>query len=84
MSTAEKKGAFGYYLDGKRHRSDGLPAIEYNNGHKEWWEHGKLHRLDGAAIEYADDGKAWFINGEHLTESEFNERTIGEISRKEL
>lgn len=26
-------------------------------------EHGKSHRLDGPALEYASGGKAWFING---------------------
>ena len=25
------------------HRIDG-PAIEWNNGHKEWWINGRLHR----------------------------------------
>ena len=38
----------------------------YNNA-------GQLHRTDGAAIVYADGGKAWFINGKILAEAEFKE-----------
>ena len=30
---------------------------------KEYWENGKLHRLDGPAVEYADGYKAYWING---------------------
>ena len=32
------------------------------------------HRKDGPAIEYADGGKVWYLNDEHLTEEEFNTR----------
>ena len=34
------------------------------DGSKEWYLHGKLHREDGAAIEYADGTKAWYLHGE--------------------
>jgi hypothetical protein len=44
------------------HRLDG-PAIEWANGHKEWWVNGKLHRLDGPAIECANGDKAWWVDG---------------------
>lgn len=30
-----------YYLKGKMHRTDG-PALEMNDGHREWWWHGNL------------------------------------------
>jgi hypothetical protein len=33
------------------HRTDG-PAIEWNNGSKEWFINGNLHREDGPAIEW--------------------------------
>ena len=47
------------------HREDG-PAIEYPNGEKIWWNNGKLHRIDGPAID--DNGyKEWWINGKHLS-----------------
>jgi hypothetical protein len=40
--------------------------LEVNvNGTKQWYnENDKLHRLDGPAIEYADGGKSWWVNGE--------------------
>ena len=42
--------------------------IEYNvkvyeNGTKEWYLNGKLHREDGPAIEYNDGNKDWYLNG---------------------
>jgi len=54
-----------YYSDAAMkisHREDG-PAVEYANGHKEWWVNGKIHRTDGPAIEYAHGNKAWYVNG---------------------
>ena len=36
---------------------------------------GKLHRVNGPAIEYDDGSKYWYLNGKELTEEEFN-RTI--------
>ena len=61
-----------WYLNGKLHREDG-PAIEWINGSKEWCLNGKLHREDGPAIEW-DSGnkKYWYLNGEKLTEEEFD------------
>jgi hypothetical protein len=42
---------------------------------KEWWLNDQLHREDGPAIEWADGTKSWWLNGEYLTEEEFNRRT---------
>lgn len=39
---------------GQLHREGG-PAIEWANGIKEWWIHGKPHRADGPAVEVDDD-----------------------------
>jgi len=36
-----------------------------NDGAKRWYLNGELHREDGPAIEFADDGKQWCINGEY-------------------
>lgn len=44
------------------HRLD-CPAVEWTNGHKEWWVNGMLHRLDGPAVEYAGGYKAWYVEG---------------------
>lgn len=46
---------------GKWHRLDG-PAREFNNGTKEWWVDGSLHREDGPAID-GPQGKFWFVRG---------------------
>jgi len=42
--------------------------IEYkvkvsDNGDKEWFLNGKLHREDGPACEWASGSKEWFLNG---------------------
>ena len=65
-----KKNGFGtfHYLEGKLHRTDG-PAIEYADGHKEWYINGKRHREDGPAVEYFNGDKLWYINGQlHRTD----------------
>lgn len=43
------------------HREDG-PAIEYDNGNKEYWFMGKLHREGGPAIDYANGQKEYYVN----------------------
>ena len=62
-----------WYQNYKRHRLDG-PAVEAANGDKAWYQNGTLHRLDGPAIDDADGYKEWYIDGEELTEEEFNNR----------
>ena len=61
-----------WYLNGKRHRTDG-PAIEYVDGTKYWWLNGELHRIDGPAVEYADGNRFWFLDGVEYKEEEYNE-----------
>ena len=53
--------------------------IEYkvvvdDRGTKSWFLNDVLHREDGPAIEYYNGDKYWYLNGEHLTEAEFNKR----------
>ena len=60
-----------YNSDNQLHREGG-PAVEYVNGHKEWWQNGQRHRIDVPAIEIGS--KAWYINDVRLTEDEFNQR----------
>lgn len=52
------------YVDemGQFHREDG-PAIEYPNGTKYWFCHGKRHRVGGPAVEYHYGDKSWYQNG---------------------
>ena len=59
-----------------------------DGGTKFWWINGKLHREDGPACEWTDGDKAWYLNGEELTEEEFlkktssvKEMTVEEISK---
>lgn len=35
----------------------------YNSGDKYWYLNGKLHRLDGPAVEFANGDKHWYLNG---------------------
>ena len=36
--------------------------IEWSNGTKQWLVNGKLHRLDGPAIEHYSGSKYWYID----------------------
>jgi len=72
------EGVKAWLIKGKLHREDG-PAIEWvskqpNNSYKEWWLNGKLHRIDGPAFEHEDGTKSWYINGERLTEQEWQKK----------
>ena len=41
------------------------PVLKRNErGDKKWYLDGKLHRLDGPAMETAEGSKHWYINGE--------------------
>jgi len=51
-----------YLIDGKEHRVSG-PAIEREDGHREWWRYGKPHRIGGPAVEHVDGMREWFQNG---------------------
>src|SRR3972149_6313730 len=53
-----------YYKDGKLHRDNDLPAIEFISGSKFWYQNGELHRdNDLPAIEWNDGSKSWYQNG---------------------
>ena len=73
----DKEGTKIYYKDKEMtivHRLDG-PAVEYTDGHKEWYVNGNKHRLDGPASEWSNGAKFWYVDGEYLTEMEFNDLT---------
>ena len=46
------------------------PVID-DLGNKFWWSHGKLHREDGPAVEWANGDKEWYLNDKEYTEEEF-------------
>ena len=62
-----------YNAAGQKHREHG-PAVEHANGSKFWYQNDQCHRTDGPAIEWWNGIKEWYINGEELTEAEFNQR----------
>ena len=45
-AEVHRNGYEAWFLDGKRHRSGGKPAVTHANGSKEYWEHGKLIRKE--------------------------------------
>ena len=67
-----------YTLDGQFIKeSNMLPhnftgIVTWGNGDKEWFVNGKLHRLDGPAVEFADGTKVWYIDGKPGTEKQCN------------
>lgn len=67
-----KNGTKEWYANGKLHRENG-PAIEWTAGSMEWFFIGKLHRIDGPAIIFASGAKQWYLNGQQLTELQFNQ-----------
>ena len=61
--------------------------IEYKvmvtvEGDKYWSVNGELHCEHGPAYEGADGNKSWYLNGEQLTEPEFNIRNSESCSGK--
>ncbi len=40
-------------------------TVKVYNNRTEWYQNGKLHRLDGPAVEWANGDKSWFQNGQY-------------------
>jgi len=57
---------------GEVHSFDGKPAIEWVGGSKGWFKEGKIHRVDGPAIEQyigyecKKISKCWFYEGKRI------------------
>lgn len=52
--------------------------VARRNGDKEWYHEGRLHRVDGPAIQYADGGTDWYQLGAfHRTDGPAIERPNG-------
>ena len=62
------------------------PEIENSpNGTKFWFLNGKLHRLDGPAIETPDGTKYWYLNDEKVSwEQVFRQAKTPEIELRIL
>jgi hypothetical protein len=65
METDEFGNKFWKNSEGQIHRTDG-PAVEFKNGHTEWYVNGERHRLNGPAIVWPDGDTSWYVNGECL------------------
>lgn len=51
-------------MHGKFHRDGDLPAVEWDDGGKEWYQNGKIHReKDDPAIIRSNGDKEWWVNG---------------------
>ncbi len=51
-------------------------VIKRWDGTQSWWLNGarnKLHRENGPALIHSSGKKSWFLNGEKLSETEFNQ-----------
>ena len=48
---------------------------EDEDGIKEWFLNGELHREDGPAFEWSDGDKAWYLNGKELTKKQHKKAT---------
>ena len=51
----------------------GTPPDHIDSSGNKYWQnsHGKMHRLDGPALEYADGSREFFIDGVNITLDEF-------------
>lgn len=80
-----------WYLNGELHREDG-PAVTTVEGDCWYMRNGLIHREDGPAVTYSFGTMFWFLDGEQLTEEEFNEKmypapeveelTVAEIEKR--
>lgn len=93
-STSNKLIEEVYYKNYKVHREDGPAYIHYGTKVKQWLYKGKLHRLDGPAIEAEKKGiyghyksrmtnkySEWYINGVMLGDE--HQKKLSQFKNKE-
>jgi hypothetical protein len=57
-----------WYLNGKIHRDDDLPAVINSNGTQIWYQHGKTHRDgDQPAINQNNGTQHWLLHDNYYT-----------------
>lgn len=55
------------FLNGQRHSFDGICALRRGSNGAEWYNRGKLHRMDGPAYQEGSHGyyiQKWYQNGQ--------------------
>ena len=52
-----------WWFNGRRHRGNGLPAVECSNGNLYWFVHGQPHREDGPAFTGRGHQSKWWYKG---------------------
>jgi hypothetical protein len=64
--------------------SVGIPTMTDNNGKKEWWLNGELHREDGPALEWWTGYKEWYFHGKiHRVDGPAIEYLNGKVHRED-
>ena len=58
----DEYGCSRYYNAANQLHRAGGPAVEYVDGHKEWYQNCQLHREDGPAIISKRGDKYWYQN----------------------
>ena len=67
------------WVPGTLHPTGGYDRVEKLSARTEYTLNGKLHRLDGPALEWADGSKVWFVNDRrHRLDGPAIERADGE------
>ena len=61
-----------WYRNGRIHRVGGA-AVSYPSGEQHWLQNGQYHRTDGPASIFRR-ARYWYLNGEEVSEEEFNQR----------
>ena len=58
-----------YLIEGKLHREEDLPAVEYMTGGIEFYYNGHLHRIGLPAAIYSYGNKQWWMHGKRHREN---------------
>jgi hypothetical protein len=67
-------------LNGKRHRDGDLPAVEWVNGDKSWYIHGKLHRENGPAVEFVNGDKWYYLDNQRYATEQSYRKAMKEMN----
>lgn len=99
-ATIYPNGDYAYYINGKQHRVDGPSVqyngwvMWYRNGERlkevtscgttNYWRNEQRHCDNGPAIVYPDGECEWYINGEMVTEEEYEKNWTLVLSKEDV